>query len=492
MKRKPISLIVIGLCVAGLPVGLVARRSIAVPTVSPAPVAGESTGRAEAPAPVAAVPEMPRSTDTVETLAALPNSERYSRLAMWLVDASEQDIAAYWAIYSKGKRDNESTGLVFLNWTRLNPQGAIDATAGTEDEDFAWWAWACHDPQGSLAAALTAGPELVIHVARGLGEFHPAWLRAHFDKIPEEARQEALSALAQWGDAGNPLEMLEFSKEHGMGLDLPTFRAFVSKDPWAALEWAKKNRSGMDPLIAQLAEERPDELARLAAQSPSGEIKRKMEAALFANLIKTDPEAAIAQAKAADAPRIAAERFAAVGLALVKTDPARAFELTKDLFTACPDALMTPHSFQVPGSRGGWSTGNRGVRELLNALLTENPVRLMDTITATSDRDYAFDELSEQWLERDVAAYAEWAKRQTDPSIHDDAANKLIGQLQRDHQYRDAVEWIMTLTVATGSHDLGTMLYQWGQINPAEPREWLEAANLPEEKKQNIRNLLRQ
>ncbi len=474
-----------GLCVAGLLSGMGARRLFTNPVESA--VTEKTVGTptvASRPSPVS----FPRTKSTDESLAALDGDGLYGRLAHWLIDAGEPEIAAYWAACRQREIRPEIADLIFIQWTRLNPQGAL-ATG----ELRAWWAWACHDPQAALTAALAAGPAQVENVARGLGEFHPAWLRQHFSELPEEAREAAFSGLGRWGDSENPLEMLNFAKEHRMGFDASTFKALVSKDPWAALDWAKENRRGLEVLASQLAEERPDELARLAAQSPSGAIKRKMEAALFANLIKTDPEAAIAQAEAADVPRIAAERFAAVGLALVNTDPAKAFELAKDLFTACPDAMMKRYVFQLPDSGGGgWSSGVPGVREFLSALLVEDPARIMDTITATSDREYVFDELSDQWLERDVAAYTEWVKRQTDPSIHDDAANELIGRLQRDHQYREAVEWMMTLTVRTGSHDLGQMFYQWRQINPAEPLEWLEAATLPEKEKQNLRNLLSQ
>jgi hypothetical protein len=55
------------------------------------------------------------STDTVETLAALDDSHLYARLALWLVDASEPDIVAFWRFYSK-KHDcsQEITHLIFL------------------------------------------------------------------------------------------------------------------------------------------------------------------------------------------------------------------------------------------------------------------------------------------------------------------------------------------------------------------------------------------
>lgn len=368
-----------------------------------------------------------RSTDTLETLARLPHVELYSRLAAWLVDASEQDIAAYWEDYRKKEfiedfDDIDSIPqLVFLNWIRVDRSAAMAAVAGTSDEGYAWAVWACHDPQGSLAAALVAGPEHVRNVASGLGEFQPGWMRQHFNEIPEAARESALIGLLGTGDAQNPLEMLKFAKEHGIGSEDSTFNALVNKDPWAALDWAKENRTGLDTLVSQMAEERPDDLARLAAQSPSGEAKRMMEAALFANLIKTDPAEALAQAKAADVPRVVAERCAAVGFALVKTDPEQGFEMAGRLLAAYPDATRGRNLIQIPeGEFGGLETSLGGVTELMDALLIQDPARLMDIIFASAPvipAEYdAFREYSYRWMRSDPAAYLEWMKRQTKPA----------------------------------------------------------------------------
>lgn len=489
MKKTPLFLI-LGLSGAGLLSGIAARR-LMYPTVLPV-VENKPAVVREAPEQSAPAILPSRSADTLEALAALPHSELYSRLAAWLVDAGEPEIATFWDGYRTGKRTNEITNLVFIHWTRLNPQAAIATVAGTPDEHYAWWAWSCHDPQGSLAAGLAAGPERVKNVAYGLGEFHPAWLRQHFSEIPEAARKDAFSGLAKWGDAQNPLEMLKFAEEHGMNSGNPTFRALVSKDPWAALDWAKENRTGLDELISQMAEESPDDLARLAGQSPSGEAKRKMEAALFANLLKTDLEAAIAQAKAAEVPRVAAERCSAVGLALVKTDPEQAFEMAEHLLAACPNAMMAMNSIQIPGggNAGGWGTAVDGVTELMDALLFQDPAKLIDIVTArpSDDDDYPFDNLSDQWIQRDLAAYAEWVKRQTDPAIRNDGTNKVVSQLQKDGLFQDAVDWAMSLTGDNRMNKVENVTINWAQKDRGKALEWLEAADLPAEDKSALRN----
>ncbi len=429
MKNSPLFLI-LGLSGAGLLSGLAARRmtySVVRPVLESKPASVREIPVKSAPAP--AKPAVPRqqTSDTLESLSALPHGELYSRLAAWLVDACEPEIAACWEDYRKREfiedfDDIDSIPqLVFINWIRVDRSAAMATAAGTLDEGYAWAAWACHDPQGALTAALAAGPEHVRSVASGLGEFRPAWLRQHFNTIPEDARKWAFVGLSGTGDAQNPLEMLKFAREHGIDSEDSTFKALVNKDPWAALDWAKENRTGLDTLVSQMAEERPDDLVRLAAQSPSGEAKRMMEAALFANLIKTDPGEALAQAKAAEVPRVVAERCAAVGLALVKADPEQAFEMVGRLLAAYPDATGERNLIQIPtGQLSAQSTSVEGVDKLLDALLFHDPARLMDIIVANSPVvpvEYdTFREFSSLWQRRDVTAYVEWMKRQTDPS----------------------------------------------------------------------------
>ncbi|RYD46108.1 MAG: hypothetical protein EOP85_08080, partial [Verrucomicrobiaceae bacterium] len=164
----------------------------------------------------AKLPRIPhrQSEDTIESLIALDPASSYGRAAAWLADAGEEDIAAYWAAYQGGRRTNDMTDLIFLNWTRVNPRGAIAAMAGSPDEHYAWWAWAAHDPKGALAEAMATNPDRVNNVTWGLGEFHPEWLRENFDKLPEHARSNAIRGMMKWPDRQDPEGSLDFMKEH--------------------------------------------------------------------------------------------------------------------------------------------------------------------------------------------------------------------------------------------------------------------------------------
>lgn len=509
MRKSP-SFLLLGLCAAGLLAGYAARRVAAAPpssiTVPDAARrnAGDPAGGFPAPASASGtrleIPH-PRSTDTLETLLALDDGTLYGRPAAWLMDADERDIAAYWDGYRGKKRNNDIARLVFIQWTRLSPRNAIAAVAGSKDEHFAWRAWASHDPQGSLAAAIAAGPERVKNVASGIGESHPEWLRAHLDQIPEAARRDALSGLSKWSDDENPLKTLRFLKANGIGFDQGALKALVRKDPWAAFDWIKENpglqsRYGSDNgpmgiLLATMSTEQPDDLMRLAAQTPPGELKRKMEAALFDNLLATDPAAALAQAKATDAPLIAAERLAQIGLGLVKSDPEQAFEIANSIFAASPGKLRFMTEIEYPN--GGSSSGGSysGADELMSALLTKDPARIVEMAvsqgTGTPATSQTFNTLTNQWATQDLAGYTNWVNGQIDPVIRDPAAGIVVNQLTRLGQFSEAAEWAMSRE-NPGNGPLYGLLRQWKQSNPKEASDWLEAANLPAMNKAELRD----
>jgi hypothetical protein len=443
-----------------------------------------------------------RSSDTLETIAALDDASLYGRLALWMVDASERDIAAYWQSYRQRKnRSNDINDLIFINWTRLNPQAAISATAGTGDEHYAWWAWACHDPKASLAAAIATNPDRVNNVAWGIGEFHPDWLRQHFNEIPESGRGDAIAGMTKWDDKTDPLATLAFLKEHGNGFNPGIFKSLVLKDPLAAYDWIQKNgnmmltRYGggydlMGTFVTTTSEQHPEVLERLAEQTPSGALKWKMEDALFKNLLKTDPEAAIEQATATKAPKIAAERLAAVGMSLVNTDPDRAFEMAKNLFGVCPGALNGWTTWSYANGSSTWGSRNEDVNQLMDALIARDPARVMEMKDLQGDgasgNTSDFTSLAGKWAARDLTGYANWVNGQTDPVIREPAAMAVICQLQGEQQYAEAADWAMSLEKSKDSQLL-MLLDRWKRTNPDEALKWLESSDLPEQEKQNIR-----
>lgn len=512
-------LLITGLCAAGFLAGFAGKRlsgpqpSAVYAPVETGPVRTRSAARdgadpasgskmTAAPAKVSGI----RSADTLETLAGLEGDSLYTRLALWLMDAGEQDIAAYWeTVRGKKDRSNDITDLVFINWTRLNPRGAIAAVAGTSNEHYAWWAWACHDPQGSLTAALAANKDRVNNVAWGLGEFQAEWLRAHWNQIPEAARNNAIRGMTKWDDTDQPLEVLEFLKANGQSFNQGIFATLIRKDPWAAYDWMQQNEStisshygskerAMNLLVETMAQSQPEALQRLAEQTPSGELKRKMEAALFDNLLATDPDAALEQAKATKAPVIAADRLAAVGVSLVKTDPEKAFEIARDLFAANPGAMSVRTVVRTANSSSTWGgSSNQKVVELVNALMAKDPARVMtlqpppgDGPGASSSELAAFTHI---WAQQDLVGYTNWVNQQTDPKIREVAVETVASQLVNMEQYAEAAEWMMSSETSRGN--MINLIYQWNRSNPEEARQWLDSADLPEKEKDHLNQFLK-
>lgn len=502
----------LGLGTAGLLCGyagnrLLGRRAVseAQPTATAErPVRGDAARIATQPGAGLPKPARILSTDTLESLATADAESLYGRLAAWLMEASEPDIAAYWASVKDKPRTNDITDLVFIHWTRLDPQAAIAAVAGTGPEHYAWWAWSCHDPEGALKAAIAANPDRVNNVAWGIGEFHPAWLLEHFDEIPESGRGNAISGLTKWDDTDQPLEILNFLKQHDSEFRPRIFAALIRKDPWAAYDWMQENKDvvrrnygseegAMKLLVETMAQAQPDALERLAAQTPSGELKRRMEAALFDNLLKTDPAAALEQATATKAPVIAAQRLAAVGLSQLETDPDQAFEIAKKLF-ANPAALKVRSVVHGPNGTSSMGTSSSpDVTEFVDALMAKDPAQVMAMQTQPKGYsqfgDSNYMELGQKWARQDLEGYTDWVKQQTDPAIRDAAVLPVVNSLIQSDQFADAAEWAMTSTAAKGQ--LTNLIYQWNKNAPDEARQWLESADLPAEEKTRLNQFMK-
>ncbi len=454
-------------------------------------------------------PELPsgistlRSADTLETIIGIQDDSLYPKLALWLIDASEPEIAAFWQNYKqRPSRTDEINELIFIHWTRLDPQAAIAATAGTEEEQQAWRAWAVHDPSAALHAAIHQD-HLITSVVRGIGEFQGAWLREHFDEIPEDCKEVALMAMSRGHDNDQAEAMLEFLKEHGHPFNEQLFNKLIQQDPWAAFDWMQNHKEGvieqygshekaMKHLAQTMAELHPDALQRLADQTPNGEAKRSMEAALFESLLKSDPEAARVQAETTKAPRIAAERLAAVGLSLVKTDPDSALEVAEKLFTVLPNALG--NTTFISYSEGmSWSGAPlKDAEELVGRLIVEMPDRLLESISPSTrglmGTRGPFSEMATRWAKNDIAAYADWLNRQTDPDVRNPAVEVIVDQLSKRDQFQEAAEWAIGSPMMQSS--LKSMLHQWHQSQPGAPENWLKTANIPAAEKDPFHKMI--
>ena len=485
------------LCALGLIVGYSANNQIvSEPNAKVTAPSNRTIHRETATDGHATAIQLPkiRSDETLETMIAQGGNATYAGLALWILDASAPDIAAYWEFRKNGGFGGDMKRLLFLNWTRLDPQAAITAVAGTDGAAIPWWAWAAHDPKAALAAA---GPERIKDVARGIGEFQPEWLREHFDQIPEEFKQEALTGLMTWKEDGDHVATLDFLKKQGVDFHTRLFRTLARKDPWSAFDWLERNNKlsardngPVDVLLDTMKSAHPEDLERLATITPPGALKRKMENAVFENLLATAPEKALAQAKATDAPLVAAGRLAKIGASLLATDPEKAFEIGADIVTACPEKLVLETRIDTANGTSSVSYGANTAAAFLESLLIKDPGRTLDLTTLGRETaSPAFRELSEKWAERDLVAYTRWVNRQTVTPIRNAAARQVVSQLSSQGNFHEAAEWAMD-GETPDPNNLSILAWRWGRNNRSEASEWLESAKLPESVKGTLRTFI--
>lgn len=510
--KKPPTFFLAGLCAAGLLAGFAGRRIFSgkspagIPTTTAAansPARSRDTAAFSPDSAKASFSQIPaaRSTDTAESILTADPAKEYARIARWLATAGEQEIAGYWEAYKGGARTVPVTDLVFINWTRRNPQAAVAAVRGTADDRYAWWAWSANDPAAALAAVALAGPAQMEQVACGIGDFNPDWLRKHIDRIPGEFRDDALNRMRNWPDSRNPLESLKILKENGVDSDDRPFKSLVRKDPWAAFDWLKENPAPYDPynkdrridvLVATLAAENPEDLEKLAAQAPAGETQRKMEQALFDHLLETDPAAALEQARATEAPLIAAQRLGQIGLGLVATDPGKAFEIAAEILAANPGKIDPVNRTEYENG-SMWSMQGGKATDLMNALFAKDREKTVATIAAQPGAQNGFPEtlatFTRKWAEEDLAGFVGWTNQQSG-ALQQEAARQIGYKLAGQGNYLEAIDWAKIAT-PDSRQAYTSVLYQWKRSDPQAAAAWLENSDLTNEDKAGYRAMLK-
>ncbi|RYD49658.1 MAG: hypothetical protein EOP85_01210 [Verrucomicrobiaceae bacterium] len=435
-----------------------------------------------------------RSAETLETLVAKEGGATYADIALWLVDADAGQIAAYWESCKDGKLDGDRERLIFLSWTRLDPNAAVAATASTDRAGMAWWAWAASDPMTALASA---GDDRLEDVARGIGEFQPKWLMANFHHIPEAVRRNAVGGLLTWKENEDPAATLDFLKEHEFGFNKTLFRTLCLKDPWAAYDWLQKNESGdskansaMDTLLETMRSAHPDDLERLGAMAPSGRMKRKVEDFIFASLLEKDPESALAEAKDIEAPAVAAIRLAQVGKSLMKTDPDKAFEVGSMILATGPQNLVPFKQMEFANGTNMslWDNNEQSTQEFIESLLSKDPARTMEmTIDGMKGVTSTFHSLCGKWCSQDTEAYSAWVDTQKNPEIRSAAERYLIMTLSSQGRFQEAADRA-TGAAAGGGSTLTQLAIDWGKSDPTAAAAWLESADIDEEQREQLGN----
>ncbi|WP_035608699.1 hypothetical protein [Haloferula sp. BvORR071] len=452
---------------------------------------------------------LPKSTDTVESLLKLERGPLYSRLGLWLLDATEEDMAAFWDGYHDREDPNDTIkDLLFTQWGKLNAAGMLAAARSTGCEISSMWSWAMSDPQGMLAYIEGKDPKMRNYGLRGLAYFHPELARKMLDEDPTLANTFEMEQLAAQLGKGDPKAEFDFLAKYRR--DEYYLRQALGKwaaqDPYRAFDWLTEH-GGFEgyervEFFNAIKKERPEVLPELAALLPSGAERRQIEAAAFANLAETDPDKAAEEAAKIEAPRLAAERLSTLGKTLAEKDPDRALELLGQLYAICPDVAgrMTWIRYPDGGASGGG--GVQGFSEFISAMAAKQPEQTLQTLLTLEEKesaaqrgmrpDRASRQVGEQWAQRDLPGFSDWVDTQTTPELKDMGASIVTDQFRNKSDFANASAWAMRIADPNvQSNSLVNLMSYWTRSDKAAAQSWYDQAELPESTRKQLAHYFR-
>ena len=493
MKETRVYLMIV-MAGLGFAAGFATHR-MTVSAAMPADVEPEGKTREEAPkAQVAVVPDFPRSTDTAAGLLELDRASLAGRLGLWLMDASEAEIAEFWAEYGKRKPpDRWSATLVFHYWTKLNPSAAMEVARRDGVEEAAMAGWIMHDPASALASTEGRDRRVRDHARYVLTLYHPERGMKMARNDPENAHMLDLETIADVIAKDDPEEAMDFLLEMGQSHFTTALERWTREDPEAATAWILEHRDKTELLVAFLGTlelEHPERMKELASELPDGVTKRTIEKRIFDKLVKSDPTAALEEARKAPVPRLAAEQFSAVGRAMIRENPQAALGVMKELFAACPDAAARATGSITPQGMDSVERGVTGVDAFLGDLVAWDAAATMAAAVSLpgerdglfmNDRD-AMNTVARLWVERDPVALAEWCGAQEDAAIRDAGIKEAVGKLSEQGRYDESLHWALQ----GEDWQARDVFLAWVKADRDAAAGWLNEAEVPEKLREEM------
>jgi hypothetical protein len=261
------------------------------------------------------------------------------------------------------------------------------------------------------------------------------------------------------------------------------------------MEWLRAHPRGDDhyseaAFLRTLERETPEMLAELAAACPSGEFKWKLESAAFRHLAETRPEEALAQARAAPSPRLAAERLAVIGKGLTESDPGKALEIFGELFKACPDAGSRTIWTRYPNGASGSGGAIHGLQPFIDGLVAADPQGAMDAAVQGNEaaangmemEGSALPFVARTWARQDPGGFAGWVEGQDAGPLQDQGIGILASGFTDQGEYAQALDWSARLSDQNARRSLSQNAFaHWQRGDPAAANQWLEQTELPED-----------
>ncbi|MCP5545495.1 MAG: hypothetical protein H7A49_16490 [Akkermansiaceae bacterium] len=423
----------------------------------------------------------------MDSLLALDGAELYVRFAVWLCGADEASVAEFWDGYrSSNARDYETSLLVFLRWTMLDADAALTAVT-PDDQHEVWRAWAAHDPEGALAAAIRDGRnEARTSVVASLAVFHPGWLLDRFQNLPEDLQAAARLYLNAHAEHTDPDLLLSFAKTTGdRQMMSATFQSLIAKDPVDAWTWLQQNpgylffggsSDAVNFVFGNVGPSRLRDLERVASSMPAGELRRQVENKRFEILLASDPDAALAEAEATEVPILAADRLSLVGISLLTKDPEKSFGIAETICSRMNGSLEENVRVVYPGGDLNLYGGPQEIYGFFSNLATVDPGRAIDIALRGIDNpadSSLFESLARTWADQDVDAFGRWIEQQAEPRARTPATRVIVSELRKSNRFGEAIEW------AARTPGIGAIYQPGHEISPADAEAWLESTDLP-------------
>jgi hypothetical protein len=254
--------------------------------------------------------------------------------------------------------------------------------------------------------------------------------------------------------------------------------------------------SQLTTLIDTLERENSTALRELASEQPPGKLRRQMDAAIFRNMLDTDPAAALAQARAIESPRLAAERLADAARRMVAKDPEQAIALFTELLEKCPTALNHQDWTRYPNGGTGNNGPLEGVRELTDEMLANDPRRAMEAgvpelMKHAWEHDGPAAAVAAQWAQHDLEGFTGWLDEQQPGEAQNSGTAIVVGQLTQRQAFQEAAQQAAKVADESLRNNLvSTIAQSWVRQDREATVAWLEQLELPDQVRQNIgRNL---